>query len=71
MESSRRNDERKNKMKTNIREYAEGFDVEFLEKIGSNNIFCIVAKNEGGYNSTFVDLVDVINFVKENLPELL
>lgn len=30
----------------------------------------IVAKNEGGYNSTSVDLVQLLMFIKENLPEV-
>ena len=33
--------------------------------------YVIVAHNEGGCNCTLVDLVDVLNYVKENLPELL
>ena len=31
----------------------------------------IIAYNEGGYNKTEVDLLDVIEWVKENKPELL
>ena len=33
--------------------------------------YVIVAVNEGGYNSTEVDLVDLLHYVKNNLPELL
>jgi hypothetical protein len=31
----------------------------------------ILAKNEGGYNCTKVDLLDVIEWVKKHMPELL
>jgi hypothetical protein len=32
---------------------------------------CIIATNEGGYNCTMVDLLDLIQYLKENRPELL
>jgi hypothetical protein len=56
------------KIKTGIREYAEEESV-YIKEIGERTV--IVAYNEGGYNSTAVDLVDVIEWVKENRPELL
>jgi len=51
---------------TNIREYAEGFNVH-MDIEGMK----IRAWNEGGYNCTAVDLGDVIKWLKENKPELL
>lgn len=36
-----------------------------------NKRFVIRALNESGYNKTEVDLIDVINYVKTNMPELL
>ena len=51
-----------------IREYAESMPVA-IRKRGER--WVIDALNEGGYNGTEVDLVDVINFVKKYKPELL
>lgn len=67
----------KNKIK--IREYAEKLSVKIKkidkylvkENPDSKNRLVIHAKNEGGYNCTEVDLLDVIQWVKENKPELL
>ena len=36
-----------------------------------NGRLTIVATNEGGYNSTSVDLLDLISWIKENIPDLL
>ena len=30
----------------------------------------VVAYNEGGYNGTAVDLVELLTYVKENMPEI-
>lgn len=51
-----------------IREYAEELPVE-IKKL--ENRWIIHAKNEAGFNCTQVDLVDVIEYVRENMPELL
>jgi hypothetical protein len=62
-----------------IREYGDGFDVEIVpvsaywvrdnpELLGRPVILAI---NEGGHNCVEVDLLDVIEWVKENKPELL
>jgi hypothetical protein len=53
-----------------VREYYEGFNVE-IEKQEGNSRWVVVALNEGGYNSTAVDLIDLINWVSANKPELL
>jgi len=55
-------------MKTDIREYVESEPVEIKEKDGR---LVIEALNEGGHNGTEVDLVDVIEWVKMNKPDLL
>jgi len=67
-----------------IREYAEEMDVTIirLDKNSENYAsgiyksgyreerLVIKALNEGGYNSTEVDLVDLLKFVKNELPDL-
>lgn len=54
--------------KTNIREYGEKTPVEIIYY---RNRMAIKAYNEGGCNCTAVDLLDVITWVKKNMPELL
>lgn len=62
-----------------IREYNEGHDVEIVP-VSAYNVRnnpeltdrpVILAVNEGGHNCVEVDLLDVIDWVKENRPELL
>ena len=55
-------------MKTNIREYVEREPVEIKEKDGR---LVIEALNEGGHNGTEVDLMDVIEWVEVNRPDLI
>ena len=55
-------------MKTKIKEYVEGLPVEILEL---NDRLIIQALNEGGNNGTRVDLIDVINWVVSNRPDLI
>ena len=64
--------------KTGIREYGEEYPVEIMERIAIPNIelrgvgrLVICAINEGGYNGVSIDLLDVIEWVKKNRPELL
>lgn len=52
-----------------VREYGEGYVVELHEE--ENGRLAIFALNEGGYNVTSVDLIDLIQWVKRNKPELL
>jgi len=54
---------------TKIREYSEEMVVTIIN--ADNGRLVINALNEGGCNSTKVDLVDVIAWVKVNKPELL
>lgn len=58
-----------NEQKTGIREYAENMEVTIGEI--ENGRLIIKALNEGGHNCTYVDLLDVIAWVKVNRPELL
>lgn len=51
-----------------IREYAEGEPVRLSYQ---NKRPTIVARNEGGFNGTEVDLLDLINWIKKEMPELL
>lgn len=71
-----------NERKTNIREYAEEMDVTIgdwqkmdenkREPTGVGEVRLVInALNEGGYNGTEVDLLDVIEWVRANMPELL
>lgn len=52
----------------NVREYAEELPVELCIHKGREVIH---ATNEGGFNSTSVDLLDMIAWLKKNRPELL
>jgi hypothetical protein len=54
---------------TKVREYNEKMPVKIY--LNKNKRPVIVAYNECGYNRTQVDLIDVIEWVKENYPELL
>lgn len=57
-----------------IREYNEHdeeVEVKYKKLHDGSFRWVIEAYNEGGYNSTQVDLLDVIAWVRENRPELL
>lgn len=59
---------------TGVREHGEGYDVELRDQFTSTRgepRLCVLARNEGGYNSTAVDLLDLIQWLRENKPELL
>jgi len=51
---------------TKIREYSEKEPVSIELRDGR---ICIVALNEGGYNSTAVDLGDILDWVDKNMPD--
>ena len=51
-----------------IREYVEGFPVELDIDRGRE---VVIACNDGGYNSTAIDILDLIAYLKEKRPELL
>lgn len=51
-----------------VREHSENMKV-FISNVNDREV--IEAYNEGGYNFTQVDLLDVVDWVKRNRPELL
>jgi hypothetical protein len=51
-----------------VTEYGEGMDVKLGYDKGRP---VIVASNEAGYSSTFVDLIQLLEWVQDNMPELL
>ena len=53
---------------TGVTEYGEGSEVLLRYENGRP---VIVASNEAGYSGTFVDLIQVLEWVNENIPELL
>ena len=55
-------------MNTSIREYAEKMPVEIIYE---QNRMAIKAYNEAGCNCIIIDLLDVIRWIRENMPELL
>ena len=59
-----------------VQEYCEGMDVLIINTTGDINKkgcgrLVINAKNEAGYNSTEVDLLQLIEWIKANMPELI
>ena len=67
-------------IETKIREYAEGMGVELrFGELDSpylpfacpqENTWYVEAYNEAGYNATQVDLIDLLKYVKTNLPDV-
>ena len=57
---------------TEIRDYSEELPVKIEKTVlpKGNARWVIHAKNEGGYNGTQVDLLDVLEFVKKNMPDI-
>lgn len=55
-------------MMPKIREYIESYPVRIIEV---EDRLAIEAWNEGGNSNTQVDLLDVLEWVRENHPELL
>jgi hypothetical protein len=56
-----------NQIMEGVTEYAEGLDVRLSVTKGR---LVVDAKNEGGYNGTDVDLVQLLEWVSKNMPEL-
>lgn len=52
-----------------IREYREERTVHL--GVVENGRICVIATNEGGYNSTAVDLLDLLTWLRANRPDLL
>lgn len=57
-----------NQIMEGVTEYAEGLDVKLSVNKGR---FVVDATNEGGYSGTDVDLVQLLEWVNKNMPELL
>ena len=57
-----------NPVKTTVREYNEGMAVE-IDTLDDRWI--IIARNEAGYNSTQVDMVDLIEWLYRYMPEVI
>ncbi len=53
-----------------VREHAEGswVSIKADEDTGRE---CVLAYNEGGHNCTLVDLLDLVEWIKANRPELI
>ena len=49
-----------------VTEYGEGSEVQLRYENGRPVIF---SSNEAGYNSTLVDLIQLLEWVNENMPE--
>lgn len=56
-----------NQIMEGVTEYAEGLDVKLSVNKGR---FVVDATNEGGYSGTDVDLVQLLEWVNKNMPEL-
>ena len=52
-----------------VEEYCEGRPVSLTES--DNGRIAVQAINEGGHNSTEVDLLQLLGWLKENRPDLL
>jgi hypothetical protein len=56
------------KIMDGVTEYEEGMDVELVYE---NNRLAIRASNEAGFCCTLVDLIQLLDWVKTNKPELM
>lgn len=63
-----------NEIMEGVREYVERSSVELVTIVDDETReerVVILATNEGGYNSTQVDLLDLLKWLNKNLPTLL
>jgi len=51
-----------------VRDYAEDHPV-YLDEEKNRLVICAI--NEGGFNCTLVDIEDLINWLRENRPDIL
>ena len=58
-----------NEIMHGVTEYAEGLDVRL--QLEDNGRLIISAKNEGGYNGTSVDLLELLAWLRANRPDLM
>lgn len=54
-------------MANNIREYSEGYEVQFDEEEGR---LSVRAWNQGHHDCTAIDLIDLLEHVKKEMPEV-
>ena len=52
-----------------VTEYTERYPVSL--RMSGRGVPCVVSVNEGGYNSTRVDLPQLISWIRKNHPEFL
>ncbi len=52
-----------------VTEYAEGLDVKL--QVEDNGRLVVSAWNEGGFNGTSVDLLELLAWLKSNRPDLI
>lgn len=56
-------------METNIKEYCEEYPVK-IERYIDNDRLVVKAYNEGKQNFTCVDLIDLLEYVKNKMPDV-
>lgn len=59
-----------NRIMEGVKEYVEEMDVELVDEDESKRLV-IYARNEGGQSCTLVDLVQLLEWVYKNMPELI
>jgi hypothetical protein len=57
-----------NEIMHGVTEYAEGLDVKL--RMEDNGRLIVSARNEGGYNGTSVDLLELLVWLRANRPDL-
>lgn len=50
-----------------VTEYCEGYPVEFGSS-EEDGPLCVIAFNEGGYNSTAINVQELVDWLKKNRP---
>lgn len=50
-----------------VTEYCEGYPVE-LDTFEDGGPLCIVGTNEGGHNGTYINVQELIDWLKKNRP---
>ena len=58
------------KKTTIAREYSEGMEVG-VDREEDSNRWIVRAYNEGGHNCTEVDILDLVDWLRKNKPDLL
>jgi hypothetical protein len=58
-----------NEIMHGVTEYAEGLDVKL--QMEDNGRLIVSARNEGGFNGTSVDLLELLAWLRANRPDLI